>query len=94
MSEEQDQLKLIEKDLKDRALELEEKEKEIDEKEKNIQIKVKVVDKHNLFTQITEIMGNVFSMYELSVGTYAGCTEVIQDIINARQKLENNFKND
>jgi nucleosome binding factor SPN SPT16 subunit len=88
MSEQENKLKLIEEDLKNKASEIEKSEKLLSNKEKLINSKLNIVGKEELFLSITKYINDIFSIYESSMGTSEGCKELVTNLIEAKNKID------
>ena len=103
MSEQEDKLKLIEEDLKQKSIEIESKEKEsndrilakekkLHEKAQKIDSQLNIVSKDKLLVSITQAVSDIFSMYEASMGTVEGCRELINNTVEAKSKIDIQMK--
>ena len=87
MSEQEDKLKLIEEELKNKASEIEKSEKLLSNKEEAVNSKLNIVGKEELFLSITKYINDIFSIYESSMGTSEGCKELVTNLIEAKSKI-------
>ncbi len=87
MSEQEDKLKLIEEDLKNKALEIEKSEKLLSNKEELINSKLNIISKDELFLSATKSINDIFAVYEASLGTSDGCKELVTNLIEAKSKI-------
>ncbi len=88
MSEQEDKLKLIEEDLKNKALEIEKSEKLLSNKEELINSKLNIISKDELFLSVTKFINDIFAIYEASLGTSEGCKELVTNLIEAKSKID------
>tara|TARA_B100001564_G_scaffold33317_1_gene24417 strand:+ start:773 stop:1054 length:282 start_codon:yes stop_codon:yes gene_type:complete len=88
MSEQEDKLKLIEEELKTKALQIEVREKKLEKREKDIIGKANVLSKDKLFQFLVKSLSDIYVTYETSTGTTAGCREVINNILDARNHID------
>ena len=88
MSEQEDKLKLIEEDLKNKALEIEKSEKLLSNKEELINSKLNIISKDELFLLVTKSINDIFAIYEASLGTSEGCKELVTNLIEAKSKID------
>ena len=88
MSEQEDKLKLIEEDLKNKALEIEKSEKLLSNKEELINSKLNIISKDELFLSATKSINDIFAIYEASLGTSEGCKELVTNLIEAKSKID------
>jgi len=88
MSEQEKKLKLIEEDLKSKALEIDDREKLVSNKEKSLDSKLHIVDKEELFLSITKSINDIFSIYEASTGSTDGCNQLINYLASAKSDIE------
>jgi len=88
MSEQEEKLKLIEKDLKGKSLEIEKGEKLLSNKEKAINSKLNIISKGELFLLVTKSINDIFTTYEASMGSSVGCKELIANLIEAKSKID------
>jgi hypothetical protein len=89
--EDKNKLKLIEEELKEKALQIEVREKELEKREEGIIGKTNVLVKDELFQLIIKNLSDIYTTYETSTGTIAGCREVINNILDARNQLDTNM---
>jgi vacuolar-type H+-ATPase subunit E/Vma4 len=92
MSEQEDKLKLIEEDLKQKSAEIDSKEKKLQEKQEEITSQLNIVSKDKLLVTITQAISDIFSMYEASMGTIEGCKELINNTVEAKSKIDIQMK--
>lgn len=88
MSNQEDKLKLIEEDLKNKASEIEKSEKLLFNKEESVNSKLNIVSKDELFLLVTKSINDIFSVYEASMGTSEGCKELVTNLIEAKSKID------
>ena len=87
MSEQEDKLKLIEEELKNKASEIEKSEKLLSNKEELINSKLNIISKDELFLSVTKSINDIFAVYEASLGTSDGCKELVTNLIEAKSKI-------
>lgn len=99
MSEQEDKLKLIEEDLKQKAADIDikeresndrilAKEKKLQKKEQTVSSQLNIVGKDKLLLSITKSVSDIFSTYEASMGTVEGCKELINNTVEAKSKID------
>lgn len=87
MSEQEDKLKLIEEELKNKASEIEKSEKLLSNKEELVNSKLNIISKDELFLSVTKSINDIFAVYEASLGTSDGCKELVTNLIEAKSKI-------
>jgi hypothetical protein len=87
MSEQEDKLKLIEEELKNKASEIEKSEKLLSNKEEAVNSKLNIISKDELFLSVTKSINDIFAVYEASLGTSDGCKELVTNLIEAKSKI-------
>ena len=87
MSEQEDKLKLIEEELKNKASEIEKSEKLLSNKEEAVNSKLNIISKDELFISVTKSINDIFAVYEASLGTSDGCKELVTNLIEAKSKI-------
>ena len=87
MPEQEDKLKLIEEDLKNKASEIEKSEKLLSNKEEAVNSKLNIISKDELFLSVTKSINDIFAVYEASLGTSDGCKELVTNLIEAKSKI-------
>ena len=88
MSEQEDKLKLIEEDLKNKALEIEKSEELLSNKQKTINSKLNIIGKDELFISLAKSVNDIFTVYEASLGTTEGCSELVINLIEGKKKID------
>lgn len=88
MSEQEDKLKLIEEELKNKASEIEKSEKLLSNKEEAVNSKLNIISKDELFLSVTKSINDIFAVYEASLGTSDGCKELVTNLIEAKSKID------
>ena len=88
MSEQEDKLKLIEEELKNKASEIEKSEKLLSNKEEAVNSKLNIISKDELFLSVTKSINDIFAVYEASLGTSEGCKELVTNLIEAKSKID------
>jgi len=88
MSEQEDKLKLIEEELKNKASEIEKSEKLLSNKEEAVNSKLNIISKDELFLSVTKSINDIFAVYEASLGTSEGCKELVSNLIEAKSKID------
>ena len=91
MSDQEEKLKLIEKDLKNKSSEIEKSEKLLSDKEESVNSKLNIISKDELFLSVTKSVNDVFSVYEASMGTTEGCKEMVTNLIEVKCQISNQF---
>ena len=104
MSKQEDKLKLIEEDLKQKSVDLDTKEREFNDrilvkekkllnKEQKIISQLNIVSKDKLLLSITKSVSDSFSLYEASMGSIEGCKELINNTAEAITRIDTHLKN-